>query len=194
MTRLDSPSHRAAPRWILAATLVGALALVPRVGRTQAAAWDEALATSLNGTWVLAVSEARARELLEAGITTAISGLPPLVDSVAAGRLRDRTPISPRITLTMTRERIEARFAHATFTSAPGASTRIPVPGDTSTTMEMTQILRDGHFEQIFTTDEGRRWNTLTPTSDGRMNLDAVVHSERLSNDLRFRIPYRRGS
>jgi len=169
------------------------LAAWPRSAETQAAAWDATLATTLTGTWTLAVSPGAAQTVIDAGIATAVAGLPPLIDSVAAGQLRDRTPISPRIVLSVTEARIEARFVHATFTSIPGMPARVPVPGSSDETMEMVQLLRDGGLEQIFTSDGGRRWSTLTPTADGtRLSLNAVIHSDRLSADVRFRLPYRR--
>lgn len=180
-------------------TLLGAsvaslgLSFLPKIALAQE--WDAALATTLTGTWQLAVSMEAARTALEAGITTAVAGLPPIVDGIAAGQIRDRTTISPRITLSVTQTEISSRFVHATFTSAPGAPTRVPVPGEDGATMEMVQLLRAGHFEQIFTTDSGRRWSTFTPAADGtRVTLDVVIHSDRLSTDVRFRLPYRRAT
>lgn len=183
----------------LAIVLAG-LASWPGPARTQSAAapgaddgWDQALAVSLSGDWSLAISEDAARASIEAGIAAATAGLPPLVDGVAAGRLRERLTLSPRITLAVTRERIQTRFAHATYDTAPGFPSSVPVPGDPSATMEIVQFVRSGRLEQIFTTDGGRRWSTFTPSADGtRLTLDAVIHSERLSADVRFRIPYRR--
>lgn len=163
----------------------------PRSAQTQAAG-DAALATTLTGTWNLAISWSAAQALLDAGIATAVAGLPPLVDGVAASQLRERTPISRRIVLSVTASRIEARFVHATFTSTPGLPTPVPVPGS-GDTMEMVQLLRDGSLEQIFTTEGGRRWSTFTPNADGsRLSLSAVIHSDRLSADVRFRLPYQR--
>lgn len=171
-------------------TLVGVMAW-PAPARTQTA--DEALATTLTGTWNLAISEAAARAAIEEGITASVAGMPPLIDTMAANQLRERTILSRSITLSVTSTRIESRFSHATFTSAPGMPVRVPVPGVAGETMEMTQLLRGGALEQIFTTDGGRRWSTFTPSADGaRLTLSAVVHSDRLSTDLRFRLPYRR--
>lgn len=190
-----SPSLRT-PRAATAASIVAVVIAIvgARSGaRSQATEWDDALATSLSGTWVLDVTPDSARASVEAGIAAATADLPPLVDVLAARELRARLPVSPTVTLSVTRARIEARFAHATFDTVPGLPSTIPTPGDPSTTMEVVQLLRGGRLEEIFTTDGGRRWSTFTPSTDGaRLTLDAVIHSERLPTDVRFRIPYRR--
>lgn len=170
-------------------------ALVPTAARTQSEGWDPALAAALSGTWTLAVSQDAARAALDAGIEPAVAGLPPLVNSMAASRIRERTVLSRSVSLSLSETSITARFVHATFTSAPGAPIRVPVPGDEGETMEMVQLLRGGAFEQIFTTDGGRRWSTFTPSADGtRLELSVVIHSDQLSADVRFRLPYRRSS
>lgn len=178
---------------LLAAACVTLLGVMvwPAPAATQTS--DEALATTLTGTWNLAISEDAARAAIEEGITASVASLPPLIDTIAANQLRERTILSRSITLSVTATRIESRFSHATFSSAPGMPVRVPVPGAAGETMEMTQLLRGGALEQIFTTDSGRRWSTFTPSADGaRLTLSAVVHSERLTTDLRFRLPYRR--
>jgi hypothetical protein len=155
--------------------------------------WDEALARSLAGTWVLAVPEETARASIEAGIAAATAGLPPLVDGLAARELRARLVLAPTITFVIASDRIEARFPHASFSTAPGAPATYPVPDAAPETMEVVQLLRGGRLEQIFTTRRGRRWSTYTVADDGaRMTLDAVVRSDRLATDVRYRIPYRR--
>lgn len=185
-------ARAAAP--IVVAAALGCLSAWPGPARTQATGWDAALATALTGTWTLAVSEESARASIEEGIAAAVAGLPPLVDSLAASQLRARLVVSRTVVLSVTEARIAARFPHATFDTVPGVPATVPVPGDTSETMEVVQLLRGGRLEQIFTTPGGRRWSTFTPASDGsRLTLDAVVHSDRLTTDVRFRLPYRRG-
>jgi len=180
----------------LAAAAVVAIAAAiggPSDAHTQAAAWDEALAASVRGTWTLAISEAEAQRAVEGGIAAAVAHLPAVVDGLAARELRSRIVVSPQITFVVSPDRIEARFAHASFRTVPGTPARTTVPGDASTTMEVVQLLRAGHLEQIFTTDGGRRWSTFTPSEDGaRLTLDTVIRSERLPTDVRFRLPYRR--
>lgn len=174
---------------VICSTLLTA-SLVPLASGQSA---DDALARTLTGTWTLAISREQAQARIETGIAAAVAGMPPIVDGVAAGRLRERTPISPQIVIAVSATEIRAQFVHATFTSAPGASVRVPVPGAAGETMEMVQVLRDGRLDQVFTTEEGRRWSSITPNEDGtRMTLSAVIHSERLTTDVRFSLPYRR--
>jgi hypothetical protein len=192
-TRRSRPASTMAPLIVFVVALAG-LGARPAPARTQSeGAWDAALAASLSGTWTLAVSASEARASLDQGIAAATASLPPVVDSLAASQLRARLVISPSITLSVTPARIEARLGHATFDSVPGVAATVPVPSDTSTTMQVVQLLRAGRLEQVFTTDGGRRWSTFTPSADGtRLTLDAIVRSERLPTDVRFSIPYRR--
>jgi hypothetical protein len=191
-TPLRRPS-RLAPLAALSALAAAASVGTPSEARTQAEAWDEALAASVRGRWTLAISEADARRAVEDGIAAAVADLPAIVDSIAARELRARIVVSPRVTLALGSDRIEAHFAHASFRSAPGVPVRTAVPGDPATSMEVVQLLRGGRLEQVFTTDGGRRWTTFTPSTDGaRLTLDSVIRSERLPTDVRFRLPYRR--
>lgn len=188
------PARSTAGLLLVPTGLALCVAAWPGLGRTQSGdGWDPALAAALTGEWTLAVSEEAAQASVEAGIAAAVASLPPLVDGMAASQLRARLVVSRTITLTVAADRIQARFVHASFDTAPGMPATVPVPGDSSETMEIVQLLRAGRLEQIFTTAGGRRWSTFTPSEDGaRLTLDAVVHSERLPTDVRFRIPYRR--
>ncbi|MDQ3034548.1 MAG: hypothetical protein M3Y87_19220 [Myxococcota bacterium] len=119
--------------------------------------------------------------------------MPPLVDSIAAGRLRDRTPVSREIEIAATPERVSVEFDTSQYTTTPGHPRTVRVPGTDGDTMQVVQHFRDGRLEQVFTTPEGRRWSTFTPSADGStLTLQAVIQSSRLPAPVRFSIPYRR--
>lgn len=179
---------------VTAAAMVVLAGVGPDGARGQSAEpWDDALASTLTGSWALVGSRDTAQATIEVSIAAAVLGLPPLIDTFAASELRARLIVSPTLVLSVTSSRIEARFLQATYDSAPGAPARYLVPDGTSETMEVVQLLRDGRLEQIFTTDGGRRWNTFTPSPDGeRLAHEVVLRARRLSRDVRYAVTYHR--
>lgn len=160
--------------------------------RTQDAA-EAALAERVSGQWQLAIEQSEARSRIERGIARATANMPPLVDAIAARTLRERTPLSRTLEIDATAARLAVRFDHSFYDTRPGHPRTVPVPEDPSTSMEVVQHFRDGRLEQIFTTSQGRRWNTFTLSEDGRtLTLEAVIQSSRLPAPVRFTIPYRR--
>jgi hypothetical protein len=168
------------------------LAWAPATARTQSAG-DAALVERITGRWQLAIPESEGRSRIARGIAAATDPMPPLVSSIAARMLRDHTPLSRTVEVAASAERVVVRFDRTSYETRPGHPRDVPVPEDPSETMEVVQHFRDGHLEQVFTTDGGRRWNTFTPSADGAtLTMDAVISASQLPADVRFTLPYRR--
>lgn len=180
--------------------LLGLAALV-LAGALSTSAWTQdpppvdSEVRRLAGSWELAISDADAQARINRGIDQAVDAMPPIVDMIAAGQLRGRTPISRRIEIALNRIRIMVRFDAATYDTAPGMPDTCPMVGNPGETVQVVQHVVDGDLQQVFTTPQGRRWNTFVLSEDGEsLTFSVVVQSERLPAAMRFSLPYRRVS
>jgi hypothetical protein len=115
------------------------------------------------------------------------------VNGITSRRLREATPVSRAISIAIGDQRIRVAFDDTTFDTRPDDEAHLPVPIDPRSTMRIHQSIRAGALQQVFTTDEGRRWNTLRPSPDGRsLALEVVLRSDALPGDLRYALPYHR--
>ncbi len=154
---------------------------------------DAGDAAGVNGTWQLALTDAQAHARIERGISEGVSGMPPIVDAIAAGQLRGRLTISHSLDITVTGDRIVVRFDAATYDTRIGERTTCPMAGSPSETIEAIQHFADGRLQQVFSTPNGRRWNTFVPSEDGhQVLLEVVVQSDRLPSRIRYALPYTR--
>lgn len=186
-----------------ALALALAVALVPTSSRSQeaqksaqparSAELDDArVAELLEGRWTLARGEEAARQTLERAIERTTDGMFPIVRGQAQRQLREANPINGAVEFHFTPQRIRAVFESGTYESAPGQSiqTRQPGSGDE---MQLVQLVRDGHLEQVFTTGNGRRWSVFTPTPDGQtMKMQVTIQAGILPRPLQYEIDYRR--
>lgn len=199
---MTTEGQRAGVRWrgwlvsIPIALAVAVVAPTPAHPQETPAAPEGAgadVAELVNGEWRLAISESAAQGRIERAIEDATRQMLPIVSGIAAGRLRDANRMSPTIGITVDPRRVRIEFEHATFETAPGHPRRMPRPGHESEMIEVTQLVREGHLEQIFTNEDGRRWNTFQPSPDGqRLELGSVLQSTQLPQPMRYTIPYER--
>lgn len=186
-----------------ACVLALAVALVPTSTRSQeaqaparpaqGAALDDArVAELLEGRWTLARGQEAAQQAVERAIERTTDGMFPIVRGQAQRQLREANPINGEVELRFTPQRIRAVFESGTYESAPGQpiQTRQPGSGDE---MELVQLIRDGHLEQVFTTGNGRRWSVFTPTPDGEtMKMQVTIQAGILPRPMQYEIDYRR--
>ncbi|WP_157070377.1 hypothetical protein [Sandaracinus amylolyticus] len=150
---------------------------------------------TLDGEWVLAVSEDQARQRLDRAIETATDGMPPIADGMAASALRERTPIIARVVISSSPQRIRVHLDERRYETAPGHPEAAPTASTSEDRVRVVHHFREGALEQVFTTERGRRWNTFRLGEDGRtMTLSVVVQSSSLPAPVRFSLPYRRAS
>ena len=181
-------------RFVFALTsiLLLALASMPPRARGQTVP-DAAVQEAISGTWSLATREPDARGLIERAIDRAIDGMLPFVRGMAQGELRARTPIDHDVAIHVAPERIEVRLGVNAFATEPGRPRRMPVPGYAGETVEVVHVVRAGRLEQIFSTEQGRRWNVFAPSADGgRLVLDVTMSGALLPAPVQYRLEYRR--
>ncbi|AKF10108.1 hypothetical protein [Sandaracinus amylolyticus] len=179
---------------------LGAFALAAPIGHTQEGAegesaqpsGDTSIAERLNGRWALVHGEEAAQRTVDQAIEHTTDGMVPIVSGVTANELRERNPVNGAFTIQISPERIRTEFETATFDSAPGASVRTNIPGE-SEEMQLVQVLREGRLEQIFTTDRGRRWSVFVPSADGqRLTMQVTITSGIIPRPLRYELEYQR--
>jgi hypothetical protein len=158
-------------------------------------AWTQSppAATGLAGTWELAIPDAEAHARIDRAIEHAVAGLPPIIDDIAAGQLRSRTPLSREVDVALTDARIVVTFDNARYDTAPGTSQSVPMAGDPHEMVDVIQQAGAGRLRQTFSTSRGRRFNTFSISEDGAtLSLEVSIQSDRLPHELRFILPYRR--
>ncbi|AKF10107.1 hypothetical protein [Sandaracinus amylolyticus] len=181
-------------RFVLAITMTLLLGLVSAPPRARGqSVGDAAVDHAISGAWSLATREPDARGTIERAIDRAIDGMLPFVRGMAQGELRARTPIDRDVAIDLAPERIEVRLGANAFATAPGRPRRMPVPGYAGETVEVVHLVRGGRLEQIFSTDQGRRWNVFAPSADGqRLTLDVTMSGALLPAPVQYRLEYRR--
>ncbi len=150
---------------------------------------------ALSGTWQLQGSMAQARAQAQASIEQAIASLTPDIQRLARARIAESTTIPTAIEIQARPDYIHLAFAGEsprTFESAPGASQN--VYSRSGVRAQLTQTYRpDGGIEQRFRALDGTQWNFLSPQPGGQtLFLDVLMRSQRLTQDVRFRIVFRR--
>jgi hypothetical protein len=166
----------------------------PSVPSTSAGSdGTQQIAERVAGEWRLSIPERAAQARVERAIDEATRQMLPIVSGIAAGRLRDANPLSRTLDIAVDRSEIRVAFDDATFETAPGHPRRMPQPGNEDVMVEVTQLIRGDHLEQVFATREGRRWNSFVPSADGeRLELQAVLSSSQLPEPMRYSLPYER--
>lgn len=168
--------------------------LAPTVARTQdaPARTDEELRGLLNGAWFLTVSRSQGQAAIDRGIERAVAEMNFFLQGVTRQQVHDSTPVNERIDIGFTPEgRITVGFDQRfTYTTRPGVAQDFDVPGTGN--VNVTQLFRGGHLEQIFTATLGRRWNTFDLSADGRtMTCTSTMQGPMMPVPVVFTLSYR---
>ena len=172
-----------------ASVFVALLALSAAVG-AQSASVPSALA----GTWRRTVSTQRARSIVLAAFQPRLANFPGFLQSIGRDRISESLPMPHRVQVAIEGERV-----HVTYVGESRVSIATPLGGSTRVrdadgeTRRVTQRLRGGWLEQVYTGDDGSVHRLLSTEPDGStMHLDFTAHNERLGEPVRWRIDYRR--
>lgn len=179
------------------AVLSLALVMAPTSARTQdaPARTEEQLRDLLDGAWFLTVSRAQGQAAIDRGIERAVAEMNFFLQGVTRQQVHDSTPVNERIDIGFTPEgRITVGFDQRfTYTTRPGVAQDFDVPGTGN--VNVTQLFRNGHLEQIFTATLGRRWNTYDLSADGRtMTCTSTMQGPMMPVPVVFTLSYRQRS
>lgn len=193
-TKMTSRRRISASSIASAVAVTAAVALWSSPAAPQARSQFDQLSERFDGTWVLAIPEARAQAQVDRAVDQAVNAMNFFVRGVARPMLRDNTPLNRSIVLDFQDgERIRVRFPDTGWetTTRLGQTERAQSQGGDA--MRVTQRFNDdGSLEQVFQTDQGTRWNVYTPASDGTLTLRATTNGSMMPQPMTFSLPYRR--
>ena len=142
------------------------------------------------GTWRYSGGEPQ-RQALETAITRTVQGMGFFIEGIAAGRLRDRAPISPTITVHVANGQIEYtahnRRLYRTPTNGTPVQTQNPW-GDAitlRTTLNGSVLTRAGQFEQ------GSRHEVIR-VQNNTLTVHTTIASPRLPRPMVYQLTYQR--
>jgi len=191
-------SHRTDPMRAMLMLASGALVLIAAlVPPSPAPAQVPAPSPALTGTWQLHGTVAEAHATVQAAIGPAVASLTPDIRRMARARIAESTAVPSTIEIQARPDHIHLAFTgedNHTFESEPGGSQN--VYSRSGVRAQLTQTYRpDGGIEQRFRAIDGTQWNFLSPQPDGQtLHLDVLMRSRRLTQDVRFRLVFRRTS
>ena len=200
-----SPKRRSLPRRSFASSsarpwpvaLGTALALTALVGAIAPRAEGQGGAPSpaLTGSWQLASSPEQALQTVAAAVEPAVAPLAPDIQRLARARIAETTWIPNQLVIQATPAQISVQFIgsdNRTFDTAPGQAQN--VYSRSGVRAQMIQTYRpDGGIEQRFRALDGTQFNFLVPDPNGQtLNLDVLMQSQRLAQEIRFRVQFRR--
>ncbi|HJL16994.1 MAG TPA: hypothetical protein RMH99_15120 [Sandaracinaceae bacterium LLY-WYZ-13_1] len=186
--------HRTRPLTALLATLaLGAVCAALAPGGSTAQAPQPS--PSLPGTWRLDGDLAQARQTVRQAVEPALASLTPDIQRLARARIAETTWVPQTIEIQASSDRIHVAFEGSesrTFETTPGQPQN--VFSRSGVRASLTQSFRsDGGIQQQFRAMDGTQYNFLIPQSDGQhLNLDVLMQSRRLNDDIRFSLRYRK--
>lgn len=148
------------------------------------------------GHYVYASNVQDGRRRVMRALRPALERLNALVRNTIESRLSDGEPVPRTIDVWLRGQRVFVRYAGGeeeprTFESRLGRAEEVETR--MGRTARLTQLFRDGHFEQIFESERGRWYNVFTLDETGeQLDLRVAVTSERLDTPLHMHLPYRR--
>lgn len=182
------------PVWIkrllplLATAVLAAAVGLPAPSRGQVPA--------VAGVWQLAGSVQQAQQAVEQAVQPAIATLTPDMQRLARARIAESTWVPQVVRIAANPTQISVTIEgseNRTFTSTPGQPQN--VYSRSGVRAALTQLVRpDGGIEQQLRALDGAQYNIYQAQPDGRsMSLDVTIQSQRLAQDVRFRVMYQRG-
>lgn len=175
---------------LLAPLVIGPLLLASWVGAQPAR-----LPTTLEGSWRLTVSPARAHEIALAAFRPRIDALPSFVRGMVRERIHERMDPVRRMEIELDGDRVRVvshgrREVVIETTTLPGTT---HVVGSDGERRRVTQRVRGGWLEQVIDGENGEVRRLLSTEPDGQtLHVDVTVSNERLGAPVRWRLDFRR--
>jgi hypothetical protein len=146
---------------------------------------------ALVGTFVYAGSSERGRNMIDRVIELATEDMGFLRESIASDRLEEKTAIAPRIVIAREKNMVTVEFQGATYRSRiNGGWVTATSPGGES--ISVRHRIRGDKLVQEIRTKKGRRVNLFSARGKDRLNLDVIISSPHLPEDVRYDLRYRR--
>lgn len=147
-------------------------------------------ASPFAGVWRFAGGDAE-RRAFEAAVQRAVQGMGWIIEGMAAGRIRDSSPIPDTITIRVQNNQIEYIGVRGRLIRSPADGTTIQTtnaqgePISLSTRINGNQMVRNG------SRSEGTRREVLT-VNGNTLVIEGTVSASRLPRPLVYRLTFRR--
>jgi hypothetical protein len=146
---------------------------------------------ALAGTFVYAGSSERGRMMIDRAIEQATEEMGVLRESIASDRLQEKTAIALRIVIAREKNIVTVEFQGATYRSRiNGGWVTATSPGGES--ISVRHRIRGDKLVQDIRTQKGRRVNLFSARGKDRLNLDVIISSPHLPEDVHYDLRYRR--
>ena len=147
--------------------------------------------SALVGTFVYAGSSERGRIMIDRAIELATEEMGFLRESIASDRLEEKTAIALRIVIAREKNMVTVEFRGATYRSRiNGGWVTATSPGGES--ISVRHRIRGDKLVQEVRTKKGRRVNLFSARGKERLDLDVIISSPHLPEDVRYDLRYRR--
>ena len=114
-----------------------------------------------------------------------------LRESIASDRLEEKTVIAPRIAIVREKNMVTVEFQGATYRSRiNGGWVTATSPGGEP--ISVRHRIRGDKLVQEIRTKKGRRINLFSARGKDRLNLDVIISSPHLPEDVHYDLTYRR--
>lgn len=146
---------------------------------------------ALVGTFEHAGSSEPGRIMIDRAIELATEEMGFLRESIASDRLEENTVISRRIVIAREKKMVTVEFQGATYRSRiDGGWVTATSPGGES--ISVRHRIRGDKLVQEIRTKKGRRVNLFRARGKDRLDLDVIISSPHLPQDVRYHLRYRR--
>lgn len=168
-------------------TLLLATAAACLVAATALAQSDRSEA--IEGTYRLAMDRDAAAERIEEAIERATEDMGPLREAVGRNRLEERNPVIDSLAIDVREDTIRVRYGDQRFELPRGHFGDVSVPG--GETARVRARIRGGRLLVDWRMEDGRRHDVFRLDGD-RLVLTLRTTSEKLPDDVLYRLPFRR--
>lgn len=143
-----------------------------------------------NGVWRHAGGDAE-RRALEAAVARAVQGMGFFIEGIAAGRIRDSSPIPPTVTIRVANNTIEYTGVRGRLIRSPADGTQIQTTNAQGEPITLTTRISGNVMNRFGSRPEGSRREVVT-VNGNTLTIDGTVSSPRLPRPVVYRLTYRR--
>ncbi|MFW5926125.1 MAG: hypothetical protein ACOCV4_08150 [Myxococcota bacterium] len=146
----------------------------------------------LGGKYRLAIAPAEAKKRIEQRIDDGTDDMPGLRRRIGRKRLREKNPVVHRLHIAFPDDRVAVAMDEDRYVT-PGDGKLVEVRLSDGEVVRVAQKVVGTKLMQRFIGDDGQRTDVFTLSEEGdRLTMRVTLTSDRLSQPIRYAIPYRR--
>ncbi|MGB8224001.1 MAG: hypothetical protein WCF10_15540 [Polyangiales bacterium] len=146
---------------------------------------------ALAGTFVYAGSSERGRIMIDRAIELATEDMGFLRESIASDRLQEKTAIAQRIVIARDKNMVTVEFQGVTYRSRINGGW-VTATSPAGESIRVRHRIRGDKLVQEIRAKKGRRVNLFRARGKDRLDVEAIISSPHLPEDVRYDLRYRR--